>query len=398
MEALVALAGPGAPEVAEFAPAELAAALGVSTFAGQALVGDALELRHRLPRLWGRVVDGTVQAWRGRKVAERTRGLPAEGAAWVDGQVAPFAHKIGLGRVLDVVEAALVRFDPEAAAAKAKSAAESRGVWCGDEATDGIREISIRADGLDAAAFDDTIGQIADVLGRLGDTGRVDVRRAKAVGVVADPQRALDLLEDDVPANNPTSDPTGDHADASYAAPRRRRAGRPKVVLYLHLHQDAITGTSTVPGTGTGCCGVGRVEGLGPVTAGQVREWVGRCEVVITPVLDLDGRASVDAYEVPDRIAETVFLRNPCCPFPWCDNLSRSKDKDHITPYVPPDEGGPPGQTAADKLAQPCRRHHRLKTHSGWSYTMPEPGLYLWRSPHARRYLVDHTGTTTLPA
>ncbi|MDQ3616459.1 MAG: hypothetical protein M3393_07535, partial [Actinomycetota bacterium] len=99
MEALVALAGPGAPEVAEFAPAELAAALGVSTFAGQALVGDALELRHRLPRLWGRVVDGTVQAWRGRKVAERTRGLPAEGAAWVDGQVAPFAHKIGLGRV-----------------------------------------------------------------------------------------------------------------------------------------------------------------------------------------------------------------------------------------------------------------------------------------------------------
>ncbi|MDQ3615579.1 MAG: hypothetical protein M3393_02940, partial [Actinomycetota bacterium] len=69
---------------------------------------------------------------------------------------------------------------------------------------------------------------------------------------------------------------------------------------------------------------------------------------------------------------------------------------DHITPYVPPDEGGPPGQTAADKLAQPCRRHHRLKTHSGWSYTMPEPGLYLWRSPTGRRYLVDHTGTTTL--
>jgi hypothetical protein len=25
---------------------------------------------------------------------------------------------------------------------------------------------------------------------------------------------------------------------------------------------------------------------------------------------------------------------------------------------------------------------------------MPEPGLYLWRSPHGRRYLVDHTGTT----
>jgi len=28
---------------------------------------------------------------------------------------------------------------------------------------------------------------------------------------------------------------------------------------------------------------------------------------------------------------------------------------------------------------------------------MPEPGIYLWRSPADRRYLVDHTGTTTLP-
>jgi hypothetical protein len=27
---------------------------------------------------------------------------------------------------------------------------------------------------------------------------------------------------------------------------------------------------------------------------------------------------------------------------------------------------------------------------------MPEPGLYLWRSPRGRRYLVDHTGTTTI--
>ncbi len=24
---------------------------------------------------------------------------------------------------------------------------------------------------------------------------------------------------------------------------------------------------------------------------------------------------------------------------------------------------------------------------------MPEPGIYLWRSPAGRRYLVDHTGS-----
>ncbi len=418
MEALVPLAGPGAPEVAEFAPAELGAALGMSSYAGQVLVGDALELRHRLPRLWARVQDGTLPGWRARKIAEHTRGLPIEGAAWVDAQLAPFTHKIGLGRILDAVQAGLVRFDPQAAAKKAKAAADSRGVWTGDQTTDGVREISICANALDAAAFDDTIASIADALARLGDADRVDVRRAKADGVIADPQGTLDLLdagpdtdtgdgdEDGGAAASSTEDEAADYAGqgeteappGSRSGSRRRRGGprarrRPKVVLYLHLHQDAITG-SGVGGVVGGV--VGRVEGLGPVIVEQIQDWVGRSEVKIQPVLDLDNRACVDAYEVPDRIDETVFLRNPCCPFPWCNNLSRNKDNDHIEAYVPPDDGGPPGQTAADKIAQPCRRHHRLKTHTGWSYTMPEPGLYLWRSPHGRRYLVDHTGTAAL--
>jgi len=64
--------------------------------------------------------------------------------------------------------------------------------------------------------------------------------------------------------------------------------------------------------------------------------------------------------------------------------------------YLPEDQGGPPGQTTPANLAGLCRRHHRAKTHGGWTYTMPEPGLYLWRSPRGRRYLVDHTGTTNL--
>lgn len=374
MERLVPLAGAGTPEVAEFAPAELGAALGISTHSAQLLIGDSLELLHRLPRLWARIQTGSLQAWRGRQIAERTRCLSKEAAAWVDAQVAPFAHKIGLGRLTRLVEAALLRFDPEGAARRAKQAAEGRGVWLSDEMTDGTRSIQIEADALDAAAFGETIDRIADALGRLGNEDVKDVRRAKAVGVIADPQGTLDVLggaEEGVPP----------HGTA-------RPAGRtPRVVLYLHLHEDAMR-------TGAG---VGRVEGFGPVTVDQIRDWVGRSDVVVQPVLDLDDRVSVDAYETPDRMAETVLLRNPCCPFPWCNNLSRNKDMDHIDGYVPPDDGGPPGQTAAHKLGAPCRRHHRIKTHGGWTYAMPEAGIYLWRSPHGRRYLVDHTGTTALP-
>ncbi|HZJ05823.1 MAG TPA: hypothetical protein VFD59_10175 [Nocardioidaceae bacterium] len=70
--------------------------MGISTHAAQLLVGDSLELRGRLPRLWARIQDLTLQAWRGRQIAERTRDLSQEAAGWVDAQVAPFAHKIGL--------------------------------------------------------------------------------------------------------------------------------------------------------------------------------------------------------------------------------------------------------------------------------------------------------------
>ena len=49
------IAGEGAPLVAEFCLAELGTVLGISTTAAKKLVGHALELRHRLPRLWAQV-------------------------------------------------------------------------------------------------------------------------------------------------------------------------------------------------------------------------------------------------------------------------------------------------------------------------------------------------------
>ena len=58
------------------------------------LVGDALDLRHRLPKLWARVLAGEVKPWIGRKTAEATRHLSLDVVAAVDAKIAPWAHSL----------------------------------------------------------------------------------------------------------------------------------------------------------------------------------------------------------------------------------------------------------------------------------------------------------------
>ena len=110
------IAGVGCPLVAEFCIAEFGAVLGMSTVSAKHLIGQALELRYRLPRLYRQVQAGAVPAWRARRVAEATihahPGLSPEAAGWVDAQVAPFAGRCGAAQVDRVVAEAIRRHGP----------------------------------------------------------------------------------------------------------------------------------------------------------------------------------------------------------------------------------------------------------------------------------------------
>jgi hypothetical protein len=366
------LAGQGCFMVEEFAVCELAAVLGMSEPAARGLVGQSLELRDRLPRLWGRVMEGRLPAWRGRAIARETIPLSAAAAAYVDAQLAPFAHKLGLGRVIAAVQAAALRFDPELAAERSRKAAERRGVWVDDE-LEGTSSIHAIVDTLDAAAFDAALSTVARTLGNLGDPDSYDVRRARAIGVLADPQGALDLAQD-------RTTPTG--------GTTRRTTG-----LHIHLHTAAVDATAAALDP------VARVDGSGPRPVEAVRRWIAglapAARVTITPVVDLNDWVSVDAYEAPKALQDQVDERDLCCAFPWCGRKGR-KDRDHIEEYVPPDCGGPPGQTNTRNLASLCRFHHRVKTHSAWVYRREPNNSLTWTSPLGLRYRVDGTGTTRL--
>ena len=125
-EGLVPLAGEGTPQVAEFAPAELAAHLGVSHDAGRQLIGDALELRHRLPRLFDLVLAGTVPAWRARQAAALTTRLTPEMATWVDKMLASDPQHLTRVRAQRVVEEAVLYYDPDRVVADEQAALAAR--------------------------------------------------------------------------------------------------------------------------------------------------------------------------------------------------------------------------------------------------------------------------------
>ena len=203
----------------------------------------------------------------------------------------------------------------------------------------------------------------AEALKTLGSTESFDVRRAQALGAIARRQLAFDL--------NGTDDETG-------STPARKPR---QVVLHVHLSEAAIRGEAG---------GLGRFENTrSPITAEQIRDWCGNpdAHVVVKPVIDLNDHHHVNAYEVPDRIREQSALITQTCVFPWCTRSARRCDSDHIQPY---DAGG---STSSDNIAPLCRRHHRLKTHGGWTYRPLEPGSYLWTSPHGYTYLRDESGT-----
>ncbi|HEX6149091.1 HNH endonuclease signature motif containing protein [Nocardioides sp.] len=381
----VTLAGPGAPLVKEFSVAEFAAAIGVGTETGKYYLGHALELRYRLPKCWARVVSGDLAAWKARRVANETisAALTPVAARFVDAHVAPVAHKIRPSQLTRVIEEAIGRFMPEHAERRRREAADGRhlNIDHSQISFQGTSQISGELDLADALDLDDAIRDLAAQLADLGSTESLDVRRAIALGELARRQLAptLPIGPDAEPDREPQPEPK-----------QAKKAKRSRTVLHLHLSEAALEGRELV----------GRVENTRqPVTVEQIRAWCGRpdTDLVVQPVMDLEGHVHVDAYEVPDRIAQRVALRDLTCVFPWCTRPARNLDPDghgcdcdHVTPYEP---GGPPGQTCACRLAPLCRRHHRLKTHSAWTYTIVEPGTYLWSSPHGYQYLRDHEGT-----
>jgi hypothetical protein len=146
----------------------------LSTVSGRNLIADAFDLRHRLPRIWGRVQDGTV---------------------------------------------AVTSDDPLAADRQAES---------------GIGTLVGRAPAVDLNTLDVSLDEVARALTVLGDTDTHDVRRAKALCMLGNPQAVLDLLAEADRVLDALHDPHTTNGPHDGVDPRPPGTKLGAAVMYVH--------------------------------------------------------------------------------------------------------------------------------------------------------------------
>jgi hypothetical protein len=419
-ERAVQIGGAGTPKVMEFAAAELGARMQMGTVAAEHFMADALDVWHRLPRIAARVEAGEVKVSYARRVANESRHLSPEAAAKVDADMVLQADgRLPWTRFCTRLAGRIVAADPELAKAREEEARQRTFARASRNSEHGMGTFVLRAPVAWIVRVNATVTFLAEALKAMGDTDGEDLRRAKALLIMANPMQAVELLaafaerrarSTDEPLPDEPAEPADDSETCSCGGapaltePRRFRPGDlpdwltgldlwtpkwetllPRVTLYVHTARETLDAGE----------GVMRWEGLEPLTLDYFRQHVApfqHCR--ITQVIDLAGQEPVDAYEIPDRHREAVHLRTPADCFPFATSTSRDVDIDHNEEYDAARRST--GQSRMDNYGPLGRRHHRVKTHGRWTVRQPFDGIYVWRDPHGHFYLVDHTGTRKL--
>ena len=239
--------GDGTPCAGEFAAAELGVLLGRSHVAAATLIADALDVRHRLPRLWAALLAGQVRVWQARHVAARTRatGLTLAQARQVDATTTPYLATLPWGRFTDLLEARIIAADPHAAEARREAAELDRFVVTGQSNEHGLKTLIAKATAGEVIYLVAMVDRIAEILLQDGDTDPVGPRRAKALGILAHPARALALLQQATGAGglDRLDHPRRlDHPDGSTtrdcSSSTTGEVPLPPATLYVHLSRE----------------------------------------------------------------------------------------------------------------------------------------------------------------
>lgn len=231
---------------------------------------------------------------------------------------------------------------------------------------------------LDARYLDAAVDRISDILRETEPEVTKEVLRAKALGVLANPAKALALLQQ--AAQPELASPDGESTPATCHGPlcgtitTPLHKLRPRLGIAVHLHVDALENLE----------GAARVERAGHITVETLAEALRGVDVTVRPVIDLNSVPVEDQYVPSTGLREAISLAAPHELFPFSSRAAPGLDLDHTVPY----RARGPGQTRVGNLAPLSRLVHRAKTRGSWTVEQPRSMLLVWQSPLGFRYEV----------
>jgi hypothetical protein len=364
-EALVAIAGEFADEdggifgcVDDEEREDVATALRLSPTTAQNRIDVARVLVGHLPNTISALAIGEISVAHATVIARETataikNGLSPESVFRVEQTALAHAEFHTPGQVASKVKTTIAKLAPEEFEEIVDRARDSRRVTCYSEA-DGMATVIAILPAEDAQTVMKSIE--AYIVKRDGEDAAewlilsADMKRADALTAIA--SQALASIANDV-------------------QPHRR-----PITISVAIDLPTLLGLAENPG---------QLAGYGAIPASVARRLAadGNWQRFVSDpttgnLLDF-GR---EKYTPPQELVDYLLARDRICRFPGCRRAGQSSDIDHAQSW----ETG--GETNPANLGLLCRRHHRMKTHGGWSLESNPDGSCLWKSPNGKTFFV----------
>ena len=364
-EALVAIAGESADEdggifgyVDDEEREDVATALRLSPTTAQSRIDVARVLVGHLPNTISALSTGEISVAHATVIARETataikNGLSPESVFRVEQTALAHAEFHTPGQVASKVKTTIAKLAPEDFEELVDRARDSRRVTFYPEA-DGMATVIAILPAEDAQTVMKSIE--AYIVKRDGEDAAewsilsADMKRADALTAIA--SQALAAMATDV-------------------QPHRR-----PITISVAIDLPTLMGLAENPG---------QLAGYGAIPASVARRLAadGNWQRFVSDpttgnLLDF-GR---EKYTPPQELVDYLLARDRVCRFPGCRRTGQSSDIDHAQSW----ETG--GETNPANLGLLCRRHHRMKTHGGWSLESNLDGSCTWKSPKGKTFFV----------
>ncbi|AWH91652.1 hypothetical protein A6035_05195 [Dietzia lutea] len=377
------------------------AAMSISARRAEKMLSFSWELHTRYPAILEAMAAGLMEQRVAELLARQMSTVRGDVLEQIQRQVVEdylggVAAGIRLGdkALRDEIDAVIGRHDPDAIRLRKEDASRTRGVRIG-KGVDGMSTVSALLATEEAAVLAEALDQ------RVADPDTDPDAPTEPEPHYSKAERRADALMSLICGDTPTqpnttpgnTDTDGDAGPGGPSAPTGRSGNgggqapvlRPKVTVIATGDNGRDEHGARVEFTRTGEAALQTLLEMLATSDGA------SFEQVDPRIGAADDTSAALKYRPGAELARRVRLRDGTCRHPGCAVPADDCDLDHVVPFNHADPAGG-GHTVEANLVSQCRRHHRFKTFSDWTYQLQPDGTLIVTTPDGTTMLTRPDG------